>query len=196
MAGMDHAKQENGLGQFRRFLEGKTDAKVFTAPTGHPSAPTGFCPCDGSVLRRGWFYLKATLLVIVLKLPFNGPKLGLLRALGARIGRGVYLSADVWIDPAFPQLLTIEDGVMVGVGVKVAMHEFGRAHFSAGRVTIRQGAVIGGFAIIGHGVEIGADAVVAGGAVVGRDVPAGMLALGNPARIMAQRNGITGHPDE
>ena len=35
-----------------------------------------------------------------------------------------------------------------------------------------------------HGVEIGEGAVVAGGAAVGRDVPAGKLAIGNPARIM------------
>jgi acetyltransferase-like isoleucine patch superfamily enzyme len=51
-------------------------------------------------------------------------------------------------------------------------------------VTIRKGAVIGGFALINHGVEIGEGAVVAGGAAVGRDVPAGKLAIGNPARMM------------
>jgi acetyltransferase-like isoleucine patch superfamily enzyme len=44
--------------------------------------------------------------------------------------------------------------------------------------------VIGGFAIIGCGVEIGENAVVAGGAVVGRDVPPGKLAIGNPARMV------------
>ena len=33
---------------------------------------------------------------------------------------------------------------------------------------------------------MGPDAVVAGGAVVGRDVPAGMMAMGNPARVVAQ----------
>ncbi len=112
------------------------------------------------------------------------PKLALLRWCGAKVGRNVFISTDVWIDPAFPQLLTIEDEVMVGVGVKIALHEFRPNEFRAGRVVIRKGAVIGGFALIGHGVEIGEGAVVAGGAAVGRDVPPGKLAIGNPARIM------------
>jgi bifunctional N-acetylglucosamine-1-phosphate-uridyltransferase/glucosamine-1-phosphate-acetyltransferase GlmU-like protein len=173
---------------FKRFLSGETEARSFRHPTCHPSRPTGFCPCDGALPAKMWFYLKATLLLTTLKLPFNKPKVALLRRLGARVGRHVYLSADVWIDPTFPQLLTIEDDVMVGVGVKIALHEFGPDYFSAGRVTLRQGAVIGGFALIRHGVEIGAGAVVAGGAAVGRDVPSGKLAIGNPARVMPLTN--------
>ncbi|HYG36784.1 MAG TPA: hypothetical protein VEC99_18470 [Clostridia bacterium] len=169
---------------FRRFLDGEIDQRVFAAPTCHPSHPTGFCPCDGPWLNQFWFYAKAWLLLTVLKLPWNGPKLKLLRWCGAQVGRNVFISTDVWIDPAYPQLLTIEDDVMIGVGVKIALHEFGPRQFRAGRVVIRKGAVIGGFALIGHGVEIGEEAVVAGGAAVGRDVPPGKLAVGNPARIM------------
>jgi len=41
---------------------------------------------------------------------------------------------------------------------------------------------IGGGAIIMPGVTIGAGAVIGAGSVVTRDVPAGMLALGNPCR--------------
>jgi len=128
--------------------------------------------------------LKAAALVQVLKLPFNAPKVALLRRLGANIGSDVYLSVDAWIDPTFPQLLTIEPAVMVGVGARIFLHEFRRDQFVAGRVTIRTGAVVGAFCLIGPGVEIGQGAVVAGGAVVGRDVPAGMMAVGNPARIL------------
>jgi len=170
--------------EFRRFLASETGERVFIAATGHPSRPTGFCPCDGSFFTVVWFYAKAWLLLTVLKLAWNTPKLRLLRWCGARVGRNVFISTDVWIDPAFPQLLTIEDDVMLGVGVKIALHEFGPRHFSAGRVILRKGAVIGGFALIGHGVEVGEEAVVAGGAAVGRDVPAGKLAIGNPARIL------------
>jgi len=172
------------LEEFRRFLASETGACVFTHPTGHPSRPTGFCPCDGSLFPRLWFYLKAAALVQVLKLPLNGLKVALLRRLGAKIGSNVYLSVDAWIDPTFPQLLTIEPAVMVGVGARIFLHEFRRDQFVAGRVTIRTGAVVGAFCLIGPGVEIGQGAVVAGGAVVGRDVPAGMMAVGNPARML------------
>ena len=173
-----------GLERFKQFRSGTTGARVFSQPIGHPSRPTGFCPCDRSLPGRWWFYGQAALLLTVLKLPFNSPKIALLRRRGAQVGRHVFISAEVWIDPAFPELLTIEDDVMVGVGAKISLHAFDPSHFHAGRVIIRKGAVIGGFALVAPGVEIGSGAVVAGGAVVGHDVPPGTLALGNPARIL------------
>jgi hypothetical protein len=178
----EHPHLKEGLKRFERFLSGQAGERLFTHPTGHPSQPTGFCPCDRPLLPRMWFYLRATVLVLALKLPFNSLKISLLRRLGAQVSRKAYISVDVWIDPTFPQLLTIEDEVLLGVGVKVFLHEFRRDRFQAGRVIIRKGAIIGGFAIIGDGVEIGERAVVAAGAVVGRDLPAGMMAVGNPAR--------------
>ena len=178
-----HLQPPHEIERFRHFLA-EPGHRQFIASTCHPSQPTGFCPCDGPLLASLWFYFKAWLLLTALKLAWKGPKLKLLRWCGAQVGRNVFISTDVWIDPTFPQLLTIEDDVMVGVGVKIALHEFGPKQFRAGRVAIRKGAVIGGFALIGHGVEIGEGAVVAGGAAVGRDVPPGKLAIGNPARIM------------
>jgi acetyltransferase-like isoleucine patch superfamily enzyme len=176
---------DDGLMKLRQFLAGESGERVFVWPIEHPSRPSAFCPCGQGWAPRWWAYARAFVLVSVLRSPFNAPKIALLRRRGARIGRQVFLSADVWIDPVFPQLLTIEDQVLVGQGVRIALHEFGRDRFRAGRVIIRRGAVIGGFALIGQGVEIGENAVVAGGAVVGRDVPAGTMAVGNPARIFS-----------
>jgi acetyltransferase-like isoleucine patch superfamily enzyme len=178
------ANFERGRKRFSEFLSGQSRERVFSHPISHPSQPTGFCPCDSPFLKRTCFYAKAWVLLTFLKLAWNGPKLRLLRRSGAQVGRNVFISTDVWIDPTFPQLLTIEDDVMIGVGAKIALHEFLPGEFRAGRVIIRKGAVIGGFALIGQGVEVGEGAVVAGGAAVGRDVPPGKLAIGNPARIM------------
>ncbi len=177
----DHLEGQN---RFAKFLAGPLEERVFRYPTCHPSRTTGFCPCDGPLLATLWFYAKAWFLLTFLKLAWNGPKLKLLRWCGAKVGANVFISTDVWIDPTFPQLLTIEDDVMIGVGAKIALHEFRPKEFRAGRVIIRQGVVVGGFALIGPGVEIGEGAVVAGGAAVGRDVPPGKLAIGNPARIL------------
>lgn len=177
---------EDAWVKLRQFLAGASGERAFVWPIEHPSQPSAFCPCGQGWGPRAWAYVKAFVLVSVVRSPFNAPKIALLRRRGARIGRQVFLSADLWIDPVFPQLLTIEDQVLVGQGVRIALHEFGRDRFRAGRVIIRRGAVIGGFALIGQGVEIGENAVVGGGAVVGRDVPPGTMAIGNPARIFPQ----------
>jgi acetyltransferase-like isoleucine patch superfamily enzyme len=52
--------------------------------------------------------------------------------------------------------------------------------------TLRRGCRIGGGAVLLPGVEVGPEAFVAAGAVVTRDVPAGMLALGVPARVVGE----------
>jgi maltose O-acetyltransferase len=50
-------------------------------------------------------------------------------------------------------------------------------------ITLGDNVWLGGGAIIGPGVTIGDDTVVGAGAVVTRDLPAGVVALGVPARI-------------
>jgi acetyltransferase-like isoleucine patch superfamily enzyme len=52
---------------------------------------------------------------------------------------------------------------------------------------VERGAAIGANATIICGVRIGAGALVGAGSVVTRDVPAGMLAVGNPARVVGPR---------
>ena len=187
--------QSTGQEKFRQFLAGKTTDRVFSWPTCHPSHPTGFCPCDQAWPATLWFYFKSALLLTALRLPFNGLKVAMLRWSGARVGRDVFISTDVWIDPTFPELLTIEDEVMVGVGAKIFLHLFNPADFQAGRVVLRKKAVIGGYALIGLGVEIGEGSVVAAGAVIRRDVPAGMAAIGNPAQIAPLKGSRTAEPN-
>jgi maltose O-acetyltransferase len=43
---------------------------------------------------------------------------------------------------------------------------------------------LGGGVIVGPGVTIGDDVVVGSGAVVVKDLPAGVVAVGNPARVV------------
>ena len=166
------------------FLAGETEERIFKHPTAHPSRPTGLCHCDQGLFATIRVYLRAILLQLALQLPFNNLKVWLLRTMGARIGNNVYISACAWIDPLYPQLLTIEDEVFIGSKARIMTHEFRIDEFRAGKVFIRRGAFIGGFSLIACGIEIGQRAVVAGGAVVGSDVPAGATAIGNPARIV------------
>jgi maltose O-acetyltransferase len=51
-------------------------------------------------------------------------------------------------------------------------------------ITIGDNVWLGGGAVVCPGVTIGADTVVGAGSVVTRDLPAGVLALGAPARVV------------
>jgi maltose O-acetyltransferase len=53
-------------------------------------------------------------------------------------------------------------------------------------ITIGDNVWLGGGVIVCPGVTIGDDSVVGAGAVVTRDLPAGVVAVGNPARVLRE----------
>lgn len=166
------------------FVQGTGQDRLFRQPISHPSARSGFCYCEHSLIKAVWFLFRAVVFAVAAHCPSSGLRAWILRRWGAQIGANVTISPGVWIDPTFPRLLTFEDNVFIGTGARITTHEYRMKEFRAGRVILRNGALIGGFAILGCGVEIGAGATVAPGALVGRDVPPHATAIGNPMRII------------
>jgi maltose O-acetyltransferase len=89
--------------------------------------------------------------------------------------------------------ITIGDDVQIGPNVQLLTPthpleaEPRRQKWEAAEpITIGDNVWLGGGVIVCPGVTIGADTVVGAGAVVTRDLPAGALALGNPARVVRQ----------
>ena len=87
--------------------------------------------------------------------------------------------------------ITIGDDVQIGPNVQLltATHpvaaEPRRAKWEAGKpITIADNAWLGGGVIVLAGITIGENTVVGAGAVVTRDLPANVVAVGNPARII------------
>ncbi|MET8337669.1 sugar O-acetyltransferase [Streptosporangium canum] len=87
--------------------------------------------------------------------------------------------------------ITIGDDVLIGPNVQLltATHpvEPGprRAKFEAAEpITIADNVWLGGGVIVCPGVSIGENTVVGAGAVVVKDLPANVVAVGNPARIV------------
>ena len=87
--------------------------------------------------------------------------------------------------------ITIGDDVQIGPNVQLltATHplEAGPRRDkweSAQPIAIGNNAWLGGGAIVLPGVTVGADSVIGAGAVVTRDVPAGVVAVGNLARVI------------
>ena len=87
--------------------------------------------------------------------------------------------------------VAIGDDVQIGPNVQLltATHPTDAAVRASGwelahPITIGSGAWLGGGVIIGPGVTVGDRTVVGAGAVVVRDLPADVVAVGNPARVI------------
>ncbi len=105
-------------------------------------------------------------------IPTSSIKIAIYRALGAKIGKGVYISPDVILDPHFPSLITIGDYCVLGWGSKIFTHEMSVRKYRIGRVTVHTGAVVGAFSIIRAGVTIGENAQTCMNSFIYKDVPA------------------------
>jgi putative colanic acid biosynthesis acetyltransferase WcaF len=143
-------------------------------------------------------------------LPWPSPlRCALLRAFGAKIGRGVVIRANVNI--SFPWRLTIGDHVWIGEDVGIltlarvtiesnvcisqrtylctGSHDFRQKDFKlqVAPITVRSGSWIAGCAFIAQGVEIGHDSVVSAGAVVFDNIPPNSFVRGNPAQVVERK---------
>jgi acetyltransferase-like isoleucine patch superfamily enzyme len=105
----------------------------------------------------------------------------LLRRLGVTIGDGVAFGLESTPDVFWPELITIEDDVIIGYDATILCHEFLRDEYRTGEVHIREGAMIGAGAIILPGVEIGEGAQVSANSLVTEDVPPETTVTGVPA---------------
>ena len=109
-------------------------------------------------------------------------RVSLHRARGVSIGKNVWISYNVVLETGAPQLITIEDGAFIGIGVIVIAH-FKESHRG---VRIGKQAFIGPGVIILPDVEIGEGAVVTAGSVVTSSVPPMTVVQGNPAVPIAK----------
>jgi maltose O-acetyltransferase len=132
-----------------------------------------------------------------------------LRHLLGAVGEGVEVRPPLWVD--YGTNITIGDGTFVNYGLTaldVAPITIGRncqiaTHVqlltpwhpveadprrdgveAASPITIGDNVWLGGGAIVLPGVTIGDNSVVGAGSVVTRDVPANVVVVGNPARVV------------
>lgn len=105
------------------------------------------------------------------------------------LGRSVYFNTNCVILDVAP--VRIGDNTLFGPGVQIytALHPLSAAERRGGLesgkpVCIEADVWVGGGAIICPGVTVGAGSVIGAGSVVTKSVPAGVLAAGNPCRVV------------
>jgi acetyltransferase-like isoleucine patch superfamily enzyme len=116
--------------------------------------------------------------------------LSFLRLSGAKIGKNTMISLGAKIDVRRGQVI-IGDNCLITHGCYILSHD-GAAHVindsdnGNGKVVIGNNVFIGVNTVVMRNVTIGDHAVIGAGSVVNKDIPSGVVAAGNPIKILKE----------
>ena len=119
----------------------------------------------------------------------------LLRRLGCKVGKGVFIGDHVVVDLNHANLITIEDKVHITGGCRLLCHQRDVSNYFIGDdytkldyvfkgIHLKEGCSIGMQSFILPGVEIGIGSIVGAGSLVSKSVPDWSVAIGRPARVI------------
>ncbi len=115
-----------------------------------------------------------------------------LRERGLVLGKNVSIIDTFFFDPSHCFLISIGDNCIIAPGVRLIAHDASTKKFlgytKIGRIDIGQNCFLGDSAIVLPGITIGHGSIVGAGSVVTKDIPAGMVAAGNPAKVICSVN--------
>lgn len=86
-----------------------------------------------------------------------------LKTMGAKLGSKVFLSSSNVIDPYFPELLCIDNNVIMGMGASIFCHEFIDGKLYVGEVKIGKNSLIGFGSIVLPGTQMGDNSILTPG---------------------------------
>ncbi len=162
-----------------------------------------------SAVKEALWLVVSLLLFQWCPLKLSALKCAVLRAFGARVGRGVVIKPQVKI--TFPWKLTLGDHVWLGeecwllnlapitLGNHVCIsqraflctgnHDFTKPAFDliVKPIQVATGAWIGAGAFVGPGVSVGSHAVLTAGSVATAELPPDRIYRGHPAVFVKQR---------
>ena len=119
------------------------------------------------------------------------------RALGAKVGKDVFIGEYVTFDVSHSNLITIEDGVHIAGGAHLLCHKkdlsqykegcvYGQQPYKYGEIHLCKNCAIGTKSLVMSGVTVGEGAIVGAFSLVTKDVPAWSLAVGSPAKVVKE----------
>ena len=131
--------------------------------------------------------------------PFNPRKLRpiILRKLGCKVGKDVFVGDFVRIDLSHADMITIDDHAHIASGVRLLCHQRDMSDYCIGDdyaklgyiikpIHLCKGSLVGMDSFVMPGVTIGEGAIVGAGSLVTKDVPAWTIATGRPAKVVKE----------
>ncbi len=141
--------------KLKELFDGKRE-RVILHYEGNPSS---YLTYYRNIVWNTWYkrvllYLRYIPLRIVYHMPISKVKIFILRCLGVKIGKNVYISPFVEFDPILPELIEIGDNVLIGMHSKIFTHELVPGKFRIARVKIEKNSFIGANVLIRGGVKL------------------------------------------
>jgi acetyltransferase-like isoleucine patch superfamily enzyme len=141
------------------------------------------------VIEEIFHTYRSCLHMLAMGIPNSHLKRFFYRLRGSKIGKNVDIANFVFLEDAFPELITIGDNVDIAPWVTIATHDSvlvclqRKLSVRTGEVIIKNNVYIGTGVIILPGVTIGEYSVIGAGAVVIHDIPPFSVAYGVPAKV-------------
>lgn len=109
-------------------------------------------------------------------------------ARGMVVGKNFNRMHGVILDDSHCWLITVGDNVTMAPRVHILAHDASTCHHLGyariGRVDIGDNVFIGADAVVLPGVSIGSDSVIGANSTVTKSIPSGVVAAGNPAKVI------------
>lgn len=131
--------------------------------------------------------------------PFNPRKLrpALLRKMGCKVGKNVFIGDNVKIDLSHADMITVDDHAHIASGVRLLCHQRNMSNYCVGDdyaklgyiikpIHLCKGSLVGMESFVMPGVTIGEGAIIGAGSLVTKDVPAWTIATGRPAKVVKE----------
>lgn len=120
-----------------------------------------------------------------------------LKRIGAKVGKNVFIGSKVWIDSGHADMLILEDHVHIAGECTLLCHQrdlknycvgddYAKLGYKVEKVHLKKGCLIGQRSMVMPGVTIGEGAIIGAYSLVTKDIPAWTIAIGRPAKVIKQ----------
>ena len=121
----------------------------------------------------------------------------LMRRMGAKVEKGVFIGDHVKVDLNHADLIWLEENAHVASGTRLLCHQrnlknyhigddYAKLGYRLGQIHLCKGSLVGMESFVMPGVTVGEGAIVGAGSLITKDIPAWTIATGRPAKVVKQ----------